>query len=239
MPEEHAYQKAPDSEANWRQAPRVSMLRANIFALEGIVLLSAFGVILFKHGFIWTGLPVLAAQSRDRMLFGFGVVYFLRLNVMARCLLPRDLAMEELTVVQLWIGSIMASFAFGALRVTEAMSCQCATGSLALYLFGSWLNTWSELQRKWWKAKAENKGRCYTEGLFAWSRNVNYLGDVVLFMGWGVASGCWWNLWPSVTMAASFYWFHIPDKESYLRERYAQDWPAYEARTKSLIPFVC
>merc|ERR1712032_1283804 len=107
------------------------------------------------------------------------------------------------------------------------------------YLFGSWMNTWSELQRKWWKARPENKGRCYTEGLFALSRNINYLGDVVLFAGWALVSGRWWNAWVPLMMAASFYFHHIPDKESYLRVRYAQDWPSYEQRVKSFVPFVC
>ena len=101
------------------------------------------------------------------------------------------------------------------------------------------MNSWSELQRKWWKAKAENKGRCYTLGLFNWSRNINYFGDVVLFGAWALASGAWWNAWVPTAMAAMFYFHHIPEKESYLSERYKTEWPAYVAKTKSFIPFLC
>jgi len=111
--------------------------------------------------------------------------------------------------------------------------------SVALYLLGSWMSTWSELQRMWWKACPENKGRCYMEGLFALSRNINYFGDVVLFAGWAIASGCWWNAMFPLWMAASFYFRDIPDKESHLRAHYAQDWSSYEQRVKSFVPFMC
>merc|ERR1712232_829869 len=109
---------------------------------------------------------------------------------------------EELTIVILWLSTIMASYALGALP------CGCigwvaGFTSIAFYSLGSWLNTWSELQRKWWKARPENKGRCYTLGLFALSRNINYLGDVVLFAGWAVATGRWWNAWAPLLMALS------------------------------------
>ena len=36
-------------------------------------------------------------------------------------------------------------------------------------------------------------------------------------------------------MFLSFYFHHIPDKEKYLAQRYAKDWPAYEASTKALV----
>ena len=100
------------------------------------------------------------------------------------------------------------------------------------------LNSFSELQRKWWKARPENKGRCYTLGLFSLARNINYFGDVVLFGGWALATGAWWNAWAPVTMFLSFQFYHVPDKELYLAKRYEKDWPAYRASTKSLIPWV-
>ncbi|CAE7224499.1 Pfdn6 [Symbiodinium natans] len=225
-----------DGPETFRSSPRSSMLRANVFALESLCVLGVYGCILLWPKMQWPG------HSKDawrcQVLFVFGVVYMLRLNVMARWLLPRELATEELTVVILWILTILVSFGAGAL-LTGTPDDLSISLAVALYCLGSFVNTWSELQRKWWKAKPENKGRCYTLGLFSLSRNINYLGDVLLFLGWAAATGCWWNLWAPVVMAASFYFYHIPDKEQYLSERYKVDWPAYAASTKSFIPFLC
>ena len=37
--------------------------------------------------------------------------------------------------------------------------------AVMLYLLGSFLNSFSEMRRKWWKADPANKGHCYTKGL--------------------------------------------------------------------------
>ena len=223
----------------FRTAERRSMGRANLFALLCTLILAAYSLVLLRPGTVWAGLPVAAATDRVGILFAFGLIYLLRLNVMARWLLPRELAQEELTVVPLWVLSILASYSLGAIRLTEEMTTLAMGVSILLYVLGSWLNSWSELQRKSWKAMPENKGRCYTRGLFSLSRNINYFGDCVLFAGWAVASGCWWNAWAPVTMAASFQFHHIPDKEAYLSKRYAADWPAYQRRVKAFVPFIC
>lgn len=215
------------------------MFRANVFAVECVLITSCYFVVLYTPDLIWSGLPAPSARPRCTLLAFFGAAYMMRLNVMARWLLPRELAAEELTVVPLWIAGIMLSICLGALPLEQPMSAEIAICSTVFFCLGSWLNTWSELQRKWWKAMQENRGRCYTQGLFSLSRNINYFGDVVLFGAWAGVSQRWWNAWIPLTMAASFYFHHIPDKEKYLCERYGKDWPDYEQRTKSFIPFLC
>ena len=232
MPNED-YKQLPAE--TFRTVSRSTMFRANIFALESCLLLGLYGWLLLSPGVQWPGHS--KDTTRCALLFALGVVYLLRLNAMARWLLPRELAMEELTVVIVWVTSILASYVAGAL-LSGTLGVVDGLISVSLYCLGSWLNTWSELQRKWWKARPENKGRCYTLGLFSLSRNINYLGDVLLFLGWAAASGSWWNLWAPATMAASFYFYHIPDKEAYLSERYKVDWPKYAADTKSFVPFL-
>ena len=216
------------SGATFRRTARESTIRANMFAIECAAVLILY----------WYFLQSYVSWKRCSLLLLFGIVYMARLNIMARWLLPRELAMEELTVVIAWIACILSSISIGAACRGEISFLQFWL-ALVLYSFGSWLNSWSELQRKWWKAKPENKGRCYTLGLFAWSRNINYFGDVILFAGWAIASDCWWNVWVPVAMGAMFYFCHIPDKEAYLSERYKSEWPGYVSSTKSFIPFVC
>lgn len=228
MAENTQYTAMEAGNAAFRKVARESMLRANIFAAECLVVLLVYAYFLMQN----------VTRTRFELLLIFGVVYMARLNIMARCLLPRELSTEELTVVVVWISSILASIAIGAASRGNIKNTEIWM-STTLYGLGSWLNTWSELQRKWWKTKPENKGRCYTLGLFGLSRNINYFGDVVLFGGWTLASGCWWNSWVPLIMAATFYFYHIPDKEKYLAERYKSDWPSYVATTKSFVPYVC
>lgn len=216
------------ADTTFRSTARHSMLRANIFALECLSVLVLYGYFLVHY----------VSSGRSEVLFLFGIIYMARLNIMARWLLPRELAMEELTVVIVWLLSILASISVGAALHNDISNAELLFSTL-FYAVGSWLNSWSELQRKWWKDRSENKGRCYTLGLFSLSRNINYFGDVVLFAGWAIASGSWWNIWVPVAMAAMFKFHHIPDKEAYLRERYKSEWTNYVQTTKSLIPFVC
>eukprot|EP01062_Namystynia_karyoxenos_P032589 TRINITY_DN24030_c0_g1_i1.p1 TRINITY_DN24030_c0_g1~~TRINITY_DN24030_c0_g1_i1.p1 ORF type:complete len:268 (+),score=90.64 TRINITY_DN24030_c0_g1_i1:96-806(+) len=230
--------EAQTAASGFRGAKRRSMLRNNIFAAECLVLLGAYSYVLLRRDAIWEDRPT--ATVRCALLVSFGAVYTARLVVMARWLLPRELAMEELTVVPLlWLPGILASMALPAVASGSEIDTASLVASVAVYALGSWLNSWSELQRKFWKADPANAGRCYTLGLFSLSRNINYLGDVVLYSGWAIASGVWWNVWVPAMTAAIFYFHHIPDKEKYLRQRYAADWPAYERRVKSFVPFLC
>merc|ERR1712232_741271 len=177
----------------------------------------------------------LSAQAH--LLGAFGVIYMIRLNIMSMWLLKRELGMEELTVVILvWLPAIMGSY----VALAKHVSIYILVAASILYALGSYLNTYSELQRKIWKKAPNNKGRCYTLGLFSLSRNINYFGDTVLFAGWALATGNWINLWAPIVMGLSFYFFHIPDKEKYLAARYAEDWPDYLIQTPyAFIPYLC
>merc|ERR1712226_1035774 len=141
-------------------------------------------------------------------------------------------------VMLLWLPAIMGSFV--ALAREESSSVMLLVLAVLLYGLGSYWNTYSEWRRKIWKQDPHNQGRCYSLGLFSWSRNINYFGDTILFAGWSIATANIANAWVPLVMGLSFYFFHIPDKERYLATRYAQDWPAYKTQTPySFIPFVC
>ena len=223
----------PPNTSTFRSVERHSYARTNIFALESTVVLAAY---------IWALRIRLsnAAPKRCALLEGFGAVYFARLNFMTIYLLQRELALEELTVVMLlWLPSILGSFVYLSSEDSD-LTCTESIILVAMYLLGSFLNTYSEYQRKIWKRDPRNKGRCYTMGLFAWSRNVNYFGDVVLFASWAGATGRWLSFVAPTLMALSFWYHHIPDKERYLAKRYGRDWIAYMEQTPyALVPYVC
>jgi protein-S-isoprenylcysteine O-methyltransferase Ste14 len=109
--------------------------------------------------------------------------------------------------------------------------------AIIFLLFGSYLNTFSEIQRKWWKNKSENKGHCYTKGLFKFSMHINYFGDTVMFTGWCLFTANLWTLILPLLMAGMFVFYHIPGLDSYLAKRYGKEFQDYSERTKKFIPF--
>merc|ERR1719291_1211092 len=118
-----------------------------------------------------------------------------RLNIMSAWILQRELMIEELTfVILIWLPAIMGSYIVLA-KDTSALGLVIAS---VLYVLGSFLNTYSELQRKIWKRDRDNQGRCYTLGLFSLSHNINYFGDTMLFAGWAIATGNMVNLWAPI-----------------------------------------
>ncbi len=178
---------------------------------------------------------------RAQLMFGVTVLYFLRHGATLYYLLMRKVTWSE----GMGLGSFMI--------VQEVGFCMLATGvasaalrplgwldavALMLVLIGSYLNTASEVQRKWWKAHRSNKGKCYTEGLFAHSMHINYFGDSVMSAGWALLTMTWWTFALPIAITAMFIFMHIPALDRYLAERYGEPFEQYAARTKKLIPFI-
>jgi protein-S-isoprenylcysteine O-methyltransferase Ste14 len=102
------------------------------------------------------------------------------------------------------------------------------------------LSTAAELQRHMWKARPENRGHCYTGGLWAFSMHINYFADILLFSGWTCLTGTWWLCWLPIGMAYNFAFNQIPELDAYLERRYCDEFREWRSRkhSKKLIPFV-
>ena len=109
---------------------------------------------------------------------------------------------------------------------------------ILLFLTGSFLNTASEYFRFSWKQKRENAGHIYTGGLFKYARHINYLGDIVLFGGLAIVAHQIQLLIIPISMAFVFVVILIPLKESYLKDKYRNEYISYAANTKMLIPLI-
>ncbi len=108
-------------------------------------------------------------KQRAWILFGFSFIYFLRHITTLFYLLQRQVDWGEV----FGLSSFFGLFEIGLLLLGAGIFHQHAiefdwTDSIAIILFflGSYLNTYSELQRKWWKNDLKNKGKIYTKGLF-------------------------------------------------------------------------
>lgn len=182
-----------------------------------------------------------AVPTRAWLILGVAALYWARHALTMFYIMDRKVAWAE----GLPLGIFML--------VLEAGYCLLGTGALSddpppvgwidylavgLVLVGSYFTSGSELQRKWWKANPENKGHCYTEGLFGLSMHVNYFGDVVSFTGWSMLTATAWTAVLPVAMLGMFVGYHIPHLDAYLAERYGEEFERYAAKTKKLIPFI-
>lgn len=77
-----------------------------------------------------------------------------------------------------WAGTSLASgLLLSSASVEQELSTSPILGAaVAIHIFGILIETISELQRKSFKSKAENKGKPYSGGLFSLARHVNYGG---------------------------------------------------------------
>jgi len=107
-----------------------------------------------------------------------------------------------------------------------------------IYFLGSFINTYSEYLRYNWKSNPKNRGHIYRCGLFKYSMHINYFGDVLLFFGFSILTGRYWTLIIPIGMLLNFMIFIIPSLDSYLSQKYGDEFVDYSRNTKKLIPFI-
>jgi protein-S-isoprenylcysteine O-methyltransferase Ste14 len=175
--------------------------------------------------------------TRQVILMCFCWIYVLRLFITVFVFLKRKIAWSEMLLVTFLMTLALFSFAKGGGNSYQPIGV-LDYFSIFLYLFGSWLNTWSEYNRYVWKKNKRNKGRLYTVGLFKYSMHINYFGDVVLFTGFALITWKFSLLIIPFAMALIFVFFIIPRLDKYLSEKYGDEFKEYSAKTKKLIPWI-
>ena len=168
----------------------------------------------------------LADLPRAQILLGCAFIYWIRHLITLFYLLERKVEWSEALGLLIFMGLFEIGLLLlggGAFRNNAVQPGLFDYVAFALYLGGSFLNSFSEIQRKWWKENPANRGHCYTKGLFGYSMHINYFGDTVLFTGWSLFTGNVWILGFPILMGLSFVFFHIPNLDSYLAERYGEE----------------
>jgi len=135
------------------------------------------------------------------------------------------------------IGCVLFFFLLGGLRAPQPIGPGDLTGIL-LYIAGSYIGTASEHSRHVWKARPANRGRLYTEGLFRYSRHINYFGDLLLFGGCAVLTRQPWTGIVPLAMGLNFVLMIIPAHDAYLAARYGSEFNDYARRTSKLVPLL-
>jgi len=186
----------------------------------------------------WLGLVAnVGPLERRVLLFGAAAVYFLRTLLTTLVFMKRRLSWPEAVAIAVGVGALQLLFAFLGGRQQEPAGVSEGIGVL-LYFAGSFLNTGSEYERHTWKQHPQHRGKLYSGGLFRYAMHINYFGDLLLFTGWALLTRCWVLLVVPVLMLLGFVFLIIPTLDHYLAERYGEEFEAYAARTKKLIPFL-
>jgi protein-S-isoprenylcysteine O-methyltransferase Ste14 len=174
---------------------------------------------------------------RRTVLFAFGCILFVRLLFTSYWLLKRRFDWSELFGVAFACALYQIGFALLGAAEDAPLGIVGVAG-IGLFVLGSYLNTWSEIQRKRFKDDPANKGRLYTGGLFAYARHINYFGDTLWVAGWAMVTGNAWSAVIPVALAAGFVFFFIPSLSQYLRKRYGDQYDDWAGTTKKFVPFV-
>lgn len=223
-----------------------SVIEKTTFILGHLFIVLVCAWIIFFEGL--TKLGTLFDQNwylfdirRSYILFACAFLYWLRHMITLFYLLVRKVEWSEvfglLSFIAIFeIGLIILGG--GALRDYSIEIDWLDILALLFLFFGSYLNSFSEIQRKWWKKDPTNKGHCYTEGLFKFSMHINYFGDTLLFTGWCLFTYNYWTLGLPILMASMFIFFHIPGLDSYLAKRYGEEFKTYAEKTKRFVPFI-
>lgn len=183
----------------------------------------------------------LADINRAGILVACAFVYWLRHVITLFYVLKRKVEWSEALGLLVFIALFEIGLLLlggGAFRDYSIDLVYTDTIALVLFLFGSYLNSASEIRRKWWKLNPSNKGHIYTGGLFRYSMHINYFGDTVLFTGWSLFTHNIWVMAFPLFLGLSFVFYHIPSLDAYLSERYGEEFKAYAARTRKFIPYI-
>lgn len=164
-------------------------------------------------------------------------IYYVRILFTEFVFLKRGVSWSEVFTIATWILCIDLLLAIAGGTNHGALGGSGAIG-VALFVAGSWVNSYAEYARHVWKELPENRGRLYTQGLFRHLRHPNYFGDLILFSGLCLISGAWVTAAIPIAMLGGFVFVNVPLLDSHLREKYGAAFDGYAKRTRKLIPFV-
>jgi len=164
-------------------------------------------------------------------------VYFIRVQFTTFVFLKRGMSWTEVFTIAPWVMAICVTLSLAGGTNAGRFGAAAIAGA-ALFVIGSWMNSYAEHQRNAWKKRPENRGRLYTQGLFRLTRHPNYLGDLISFSGLCLISGRWFTVIIPVLMLCGFVFANIPALDTHLAQHYGAQFDEYARRTSRLIPFV-
>jgi protein-S-isoprenylcysteine O-methyltransferase Ste14 len=129
------------------------------------------------------------------------------------------------TAFALWSVTSQQPSAQSSLSALFKSAAPSLSVGIALYAIGIFVEWYCEVQRASFKAKPENKGKPYSDGLFGVVRNVNYTGYTLWRTGYSLVCAGWtWGVLQAAWLAGDFCARAIPSLDTYCEKRYGEQW---------------
>jgi len=212
-----------------------------IISLEIVLLFLAYYIAFLKGGTIiygWFGINIPDGDfTRRIIIFCFSLIVFLRITFAMFIFIKRRIPFEETISIPFAFALYYIGFAIFGYGSDASVGIVDYIG-MAVFLFGSYLNSNSELQRFLWKKNQENKGKLYTEKLFSRSMHINYFGDLLWVIGYSLVTHNVYSIWIPVLLFLFFAFYNIPKLDTYLAEKYKDQFQNYKMKTKKFIPYI-
>ena len=216
-------------------------LRILWFVSHSIFLYIAY-LICFDDKLLWLN-SILDVDFQDGnfyrrcCLWTFGVMMYIRMNLTTFHLLKRKINIDEFFGVIIAYATYQIGFVLLGGWNTTGFGMLDYLGIL-LFIIGSYLNTYSEFQRRRFKKDPNNTGKLYTLGLFQFARHINYFGDMCWVIGWAIVTHNIWSIFIPILLTLGFIFLFIPELSRYLETNYADEYLDWKKETKKLIPFI-
>lgn len=212
-----------------------------IITLELVLLWISYWIMFQNGGEIilnWFGMKEAAGSIERRwIIFAFSIIVFIRLGFMMIYLLKRKIPWEESLSVPMAFALYYIGFALLVLTTDRPIDYVDYFGIL-LFVLGSYINSYSELQRHFWKKHPENKGKLYTDGWFKYSMHINYFGDLLWVIAYAIITRNWYSVLIPIFLFFLFAFYNIPMLDKYLAGKYGKQFEEYKQKTRKFIPFV-
>jgi protein-S-isoprenylcysteine O-methyltransferase Ste14 len=105
-----------------------------------------------------------------------------------------------------------------------------------LYLIGGAIAIFGEAIRMWASGYVMKNKELATNGPYAYVRHPLYVGNILLLVGFSIASSQWW----SFVLMGALLWFYYPLTISYednkLRDIFGDEWVVWSKNIHALIP---
>ena len=221
----------------YSQTDRSLAQKTVILLAESLFVILSY-LILFQNLLATIGLNFTPGDFQRRLiLFLFNVVVYCRMMFTLFAFVKRRLPWEEAAAVPTAFLIYYLGFILLGLEQAAPVGGLEVAGIL-LFVLGSFLNSFAELQRERWKRQPSHGGKLFTGGLFSLSMHVNYFGDVLWVTGYALVTHNWYSALIPVYLFSFFYFYNIPMLDKHLAEHYGEQFEEYRKKTKRLIPFV-
>jgi len=109
---------------------------------------------------------------------------------------------------------------------------------LTLWIIGFYFESLADYQKVQFKKDPSNKNKLLTDGLWKYSRNPNYFGECLMWLGIGIMSTqvSWWGMISPLFLTITIITVTgVPIWEEHYKGR--KDWENYKKKTSSFIPW--